>query len=247
MNTFAILSIVCALVSSIVIAFDLLKRRQSMPIMNAVWILTGLWAGLLALVLYFWFGREKKQNPKGAFRKKMTMSMPMDRSMSMPKEGGMGMDQSMKSDRAKWQSVVLSTLHCGAGCTLADLTGEWLVYFAAITIAGSTLLGSVFVDYLLALCIGVFFQYAAIKSMGKIKRTDAFVKALKADVLSLTAWQIGMYGFMAVALFVLFPNDSLHRDSSMFWLMMQVAMFFGFLLSLPVNLLLIKAGVKRAM
>lgn len=58
----------------------------------------------------------------------------------------------------KWRSVVLSTLHCGAGCTLADLTGEWFTWIVPISIGGSLILGSWVLDYLLALVFGIGFS-----------------------------------------------------------------------------------------
>lgn len=150
--------------------------------------------------------------------------------------------------RPKWESVVLSTLHCGAGCTLADLIGEWFMYFVPIAIGGSMLAGMWVVDYLLALVFGIGFQYAAIRGMERtLPRSTAIRRAAKADILSLTAWQAGMYGWMAIVIFVLNDGMSLPRTSFAFWFMMQIAMACGFLVSLPVNVLLIKAGIKKGM
>lgn len=150
--------------------------------------------------------------------------------------------------RPKWESVVLSTLHCGAGCTLADLIGEWFMYFVPIAIGGSMLAGMWVVDYLLALVFGIGFQYAAIRGMERtLPRGTAIRRAAKADILSLTAWQAGMYGWMAIVIFVLNDGMSLSRTSFAFWFMMQIAMACGFLVSLPVNVLLIKAGIKKGM
>lgn len=62
--------------------------------------------------------------------------------------------------------------------------------------------------------------------------------AVKADTLSLTAWQVGIYGFMAVADFWIFGRllgVELKVDTAEFWSTMQVAMIFGFLTSYPAN------------
>ena len=59
-------------------------------------------------------------------------------------------------------------------------------------------------DYLSAFVPGVAFQYFAIQPMRGLSPADGLKQALKADALSLTAWQIGMYGFMGLAQFVLF-------------------------------------------
>lgn len=262
METIAAISVIMGGISSVIIAIDLIRNRQSMTIMNPVWILTGLWGGPIALVAYFWFGRHKGEIPKARMEsnKKMegmpgmvAMDMGQDQSSAKGEMKGMGNMSGMKdmkmAKRPHWQSVTLSTLHCGAGCTLADLIGEWFLYFVAITILGSTLLGSVVVDYILALAIGVYFQYAAIGSMscGNIKRTTIVKQAFRADVLSLTAWQVGMYGFMALAIFVIFKGQAIEKTSWIFWFMMQIAMLAGFLAAFPMNILLIKLGIKKAM
>lgn len=150
--------------------------------------------------------------------------------------------------RPRWQSVVLSTLHCGAGCTLADIVGEWFLFFVPVAIGGSILAGTWVVDYLLALAFGIGFQYAAIRGMERtLPRGEAIRRAAKADILSLTAWQAGMYGWMAVAIFALNGGEAMPRTSFVFWFTMQIAMACGFLVALPVNILLIRAGVKKGM
>ena len=124
-----------------------------MKIMNSVWILTGLWGGFFALWAYFRFGRAKRSAPVAA---PMRMEAPDAGSMPMGNKAETRMPMDMGRDRPKWQSVVLSTLHCGAGCTLADLIGESFLYFVPVAIGGSAIVGGWALDYALALCIGVF-------------------------------------------------------------------------------------------
>ena len=45
-------AVLAGLLSAIFIAIDLSKHPQRMKVMNAVWVLTGLWAGLLGLGAY---------------------------------------------------------------------------------------------------------------------------------------------------------------------------------------------------
>ena len=70
-------------------------------------------------------------------------------------------------------------------------------------------------------------------------------RALKVDFLSLTAWQVGMYGWMALVIFVWIGPIPPTRIE--FWFMMQVAMACGFLTAYPMNWWLVKAGIKTAM
>lgn len=213
------------------IAIDLKRHPQPMKIMNAVWILTVLWGSYFALWAYCKMGRNIPQNND--------MS-----GMNMPE---MNMNMPMGTERPHWQSVALSALHCGAGCTLADIIGEWFTYYVPVTIAGSRLAGSWLLDFVLALMIGIYFQFYAIREMETISVSHAFVRAAKADFFSLLSWQVGMYGWMAIVYFVLFTTVPLAKDTWTFWFMMQIAMLFGFFCAYPMNALLIKLGVKKGM
>lgn len=237
--------VIGGIASAAVIAVDLRQCRQPMRIMNSVWILTGLWASFFGLWAYYAFGRVKrcaldeKQEHAGGMDGMKSGGMDMS---------GMRMGEMAMPPRSRWQSVVLSTLHCGAGCTLADLVGEWFLYFVPVAIGGSLIAGSWVIDYILALGFGIGFQYAAIRGMEpKAPRGEIVRRAAKADILSLTAWQAGMYGWMAVVIFALNDGSALPRTSFQFWFMMQVAMACGFLVALPVNIGLIRAGIKKGM
>jgi hypothetical protein len=86
--------------------------------------------------------------------------------------------------------------------------------------------------------------------MRKLSPMKGLVAALKADAASITAWQIGMYGFMAVAQLLWFrpAYGGLARpDTLEFWFAMQIAMLFGFGTAFPVNWLLVKVGLKERM
>ncbi len=214
------ISLWAAALSAIVIAIDLRKHPQSMKIMNEVWILTALWASVFGLIAYYWFGREK--------------GMKQMEGMEMPK-------------LPKWQGITLSTLHCGAGCTVADILGSIFLYIVPIAIAGSTMVGGWMFNYILALVIGIYFQYSAIREMSTLSTSTIIKQAVKAEILSLTAWQVGMYGWFYLLIYPLHaiaPHSALNAD---FWFAMQQAMLAGFVLSLPMNYLLIRLGIKQAM
>nr|WP_297167151.1 DUF4396 domain-containing protein [uncultured Dysgonomonas sp.] len=242
---------VCSgIVIALYIATDLKRNPQSMKIMNAVWILTGLWGSYVALWAYRKFGRDDGEDHCSMDMqsgRKEAEDMPMKMNMDMHQ---MAMDKPMSMDmnmRPHWQSIALSALHCGAGCTLADIIVEGLTFFFPVSIGGSMIVGSWVFDFILALAIGVFFQYYAIREMEKIPALEGIKRAFKADFFSLLSWQVGMYGWMAIVYFVIFANTALPKDSWMFWFMMQIAMLFGFFCAFPVNALLIKLGVKKGM
>ncbi len=65
-----------------------------------------------------------------------------------------------------WQTVTLSTLHCGTGSTLAGLAGELFTSCIPVSIGSSLIAGQQTPDYILALLFGIYFQYAAIRPIG---------------------------------------------------------------------------------
>ena len=236
LNLIAVFLVCSGIGIAVHIAIDLTHRPQSMKIMNAVWILSALWGSYLALWAYNKFGRS---SPMKAEDDGMKMDMSGMKDMSDMK----GMDMSGMKDNM----VALSALHCGAGCTLADIIGEWFTNYVPVTVAGSQLFGNWVLDFILALMIGVYFQFYAIREMEKISVGNALARAFKADFFSLLSWQVGMYGWMAIVYFVLFINEPLPKDTWIFWFMMQLAMLFGFFCAYPMNALLIKLGIKKGM
>ncbi len=105
-------------------------------------------------------------------------------------------------------------------------------------------------DLVPAFALGILFQYYAIVPMRNLKPLPGVWAAFKADALSLTAWQSGMYGFMAIAHFWLFGHvlqAALEPDGVEFWFMMQLAMVAGFVAAYPTNWWLIRAGIKERM
>ena len=77
--------------------------------------------------------------------------------------------------------------------------------------------------------------------MRNVSFVEGIKAAVKADILSLTSWQIGMYGWMAIATFLVFGHE-LSKTDFVFWFMMQIAMLAGFVTSYPVNWWLLRSG-----
>ena len=106
------------------------------------------------------------------------------------------------------------------------------------------------VDYIFAYAFGIVFQYFTIAPMRGLSFRDGIVAAVKADTFSLTAWQIGMYGLMAIGYFLVFRRilgAKLETSMPEFWFMMRIAMLCGFCTSYPVNWWLLRRGIKEPM
>ena len=214
-------SLALAGASALVILFDILAgRRQHMAIMNVVWPVTALYAGPLALVAYFAFGRGMKH---------------MEPGMKMPQH-------------PMWQSTALGATHCGAGCMLGDVVADSCLFLFGLgtLVAGSALLTSYVVDFCVAYLLGIVFQYFAIVPMKHLSPGRGIWAAVKADTLSLVAFQVGMYAWMAVYQKAIF-HPRLEANSPVYWFMMQVGMLAGYATAYPINWLLIRTDVKEAM
>ena len=223
----AIVSLTVAGCCAGVIALDVAAgHRQKMWIMDVVWPVTALWSGPIGLWGYFRFGRlSTKVN------------------VARAKEQGRKNPAKEKSFPA---IIAVAATHCGAGCTLGDICAEWIHFGVPFTIAGVAMFGAWSIDYALALLFGIAFQYFTIVPMRHLPPGKGLVQALKADFLSLTAWQVGMYGWMALMRFGVFGAEIL-KTSPVFWFLMQIAMAAGFLTAYPVNWWLVKTGVKEKM
>jgi hypothetical protein len=228
-HALAWLSLAAGGLSAVIVIVDLCRRPQPMAIMNLVWPLTATFGGVPLLAFYFWRGRAPRRGRR-----------PTSGDVAMP------------------IAVATGALHCGAGCALGDVVAE-LLLLGAPGLAGLLGLGVLFhdrviaawiLDYGFALAFGIVFQFFALPPRRRGKLLVGLAAAAKADVLSLTAWQVGRYGGMALGLFVVGPHLLGARPTAAmpeFWWLMQGAMLTGFATSYPVNWWLIRRGLKMPM
>ena len=224
LETIAWISLAVAFVCAGVIVWDMFGRgfRQRMTVMEAVWPITALYMGPVGLWAYFRWGKPKS---------------PRYEQLNGP-----------TGERPMRVRVAISASHCGGGCTLGDIIAAWLVFALGLTVAGLALPWEYLFSYLLALTIGVGFQVWAIRPMRPgLGGRSLLRQAFKADVVSLSAFEVGLFGWMAITQLVLFTNPHLFPDTATYWLMMQIGMVLGFLTTYPVNIWLINRGVKEAM
>jgi len=93
-----------------------------------------------------------------------------------------------------------------------------------------------------------YFIYGCVSCSLSSRRLAPFLLRLLLlnTVFLLTAWQVGMYGWMAIATFLIFGHE-IEKTNPVFWFMMQIAMLIGFLTAYPVNWWLLRAGLKEKM
>lgn len=211
-----------AILSTLWILYDIFGRgyRQHMWIMEVVWPVTALYFGPFAVWSYCRWGRP--QSPQW-----------------MEEHG----EPAGKSFPA---TTAVGVSHCGAGCTLGDIVGSSMVFILGLQIAGMYLWWEYIADYALAFILGIAFQYFSIAPMKGLSVYNGIKAALKADTLSLTSYEIGLFGWMAVMQFILFPGG-IHPNTVTFWFLMQIGMILGYATSYPVNWWLISRGIKEPM
>jgi hypothetical protein len=146
--------------------------------------------------------------------------------------------------RPLWATILIGVSHCGAGCVIGDLVGEWLVFGTGITINGRDIWPCLLLDYGFALLFGIIFQYFSIAPMSGEYGLKTVVRAAKADILSLTAFEVGLFGWM-VAYQAGIWNYRLMMNTWVYWWMMQVGMFIGAGTAAPMNWWLITRNIKE--
>ena len=194
--------------------------------MDLVWPITGLYMGPLAICLH------RKTLPVST---KKPMSPPMREIMDRHKD-----------DPPTWIQNSLAVFHCGAGCSIGDALAEVLVAVLALRFAGEFGTKLVF-DFLFAYLLGVAFQYFTIAPMRGLSLGKGLIAAVRADTVSIALFEVGMFAWMAISFFWLFPSPHLKPTMAVFWFMMQIAMVVGFLTALPANAWLIRKGWKEKM
>lgn len=222
------ISLAVAFACALIIAVDEARHPQAMGVMNLVWPITALYLSVFALWGYFNFGRNKGGQ---SHHHGMHHEMGEQKQPSSP----------------NWKQIAMAASHCGAGCAPADVVCEFGIYFAGITLFGSDLGTKYVIDFAGAWLLGIVFQYFSIQPMRHLPMGQAVGEAIKADTLSIAAFQVGMYAWMALSYFVFFPAPHLRPVQPQFWLMMQVAMVCGFLTTAPMNRWLVSKGIKEAM
>ncbi len=224
---------------AVAIGADVARHPQHMWIMNLVWPTTALFGTVWVAWQYFAYGRLATHEATHAAKQRH------------------GKPQGKRQTPFPIM-VANGALHCGSGCTLGDIAAEWLVFaipaiavwFGYGSLFGERMFAVWIVDFIFAYVFGIFFQYFSIAPMRGLSPGAGLIAAIKADTLSLTAWQVGMYGFMAFASLYVFRTvlgAPLRTDMVEFWFMMQLAMIVGFLTAYPVNWWLLRAGIKEPM
>ncbi len=223
LTAIAVMSLLVALGCAALIVLDMLGAgyRQPMAVMAVVWPVTALYLGPIGLWAYWRWGRPRSERWQALHGE-------------APRRG-------------LATSVAVAASHCGAGCTLGDIVGASLVFLAGVEILGLALWAELAADFALAYTLGIAFQYLTIAPMRGLGLRQGLVAALRADTLSLVAFEVGMFGWMVLLRLAVFAGAPLQPNEPAYWLMMQVGMILGLLTAYPANWWLVTRGLKERM
>ena len=230
LHVIAWIYLVACFVSAAIVIVQEVLRPQNMWIMNVVWPVNALYWGPVAVWAYHRWGTPST---------KRAMAQATSREQDKP-----------GTRKPFWAMTAVGASHCGAGCTLGDIIAEWMIFGLSLSFFGAMrhheLFTAYLLDYTFAYVLGIAFQYFTIVPMRGLGFWQGIWAAIKADTLSLTAFEIGLFGWMALPPLVFFGHP-LETTDPVFWFMMQIGMILGFLTSYPVNWWLLKRGWKEAM
>lgn len=105
-----------------------------------VYVVNALYLWPITLWTYLNYGRPKKP-VKG---EQVQSHCAHHAAQEKPEEGGHDHHSHGSSERPMFATVTVAVCHCGAGCVLGDIIGEWLVYGTGAKINGEAL----WVEYL---------------------------------------------------------------------------------------------------
>jgi len=207
-----------ALLCAVVIVYDVYGRgyRQRVRVMEAVWPITALYLGPLALPAYYRWGRP--------------------RSEKWQKEHGGTPEKSLPA------AAVTGGIPGGAASAVGHVLGVPLVVFLGLTFLGLDLWAMILVIAVIAVVLLFVFEYffSTVPARGLSSGKGAGV-ALLIALVTVLAFDVGMGGWMLVLHFLLFMPP---LTDVTFLFLMQVGLILGFLTGYPAVLWLVRRGIK---
>jgi hypothetical protein len=167
-----------------IIAYDIVvnHRRQPMGVMNFVFPITALYFGPFALAFYWRWARVGRRMTMPQMS--MAGAAVSQTAISQAGAASAGDDEhASRAGRSRpwWVMMAIEVSHCGSGCALGDVISEFVVFALALTIAGLTLGAEYVGDYVLALILGIVFQFFAIAPMRGLGVKDGLARQRLAD------------------------------------------------------------------
>ncbi|MEV4214445.1 DUF4396 domain-containing protein [Micromonospora sp. NPDC049662] len=206
LSTLSWISLAVGVVSFVIVLVDtyLYGHRQPVGVMEIVWLVTVLYIGPVAVRLYWTWGRPEALAPS-------------------PRK-----DRSRRPHRG---TIVTQVSRCGAHCALGFVVAEVALY--GFDLPRSPLWIGYAGDYLMAVTIAVLFRLfeSPRRSLAEVWRALATV--VKVELVTITAFEVALFGWLTLAHHMVFPEPPLRLDSPTFWFAGQIGMIAGFVTAWP--------------
>lgn len=205
-------------VAAAVVLADIYLRRHRQPVaaMEAVWAITTIYAGPLALWAYYRWGRP-------------ATARWQQRSGRRPDAGPSAV-------------TVVQTLPGGAASFIGHGIAVPIVMGTGMTIAGRAVWPMILLIAVFALPLLIAFEYRVLSQAGQIESVGRrLVQASRTSVSAIVAFDAGMGAIMLLVSYVLHYGHT----TMAFWLLMWAGMLLGFATAYPIVWWLAAAGRRR--
>ncbi|SCF14261.1 protein of unknown function [Micromonospora coriariae] len=212
-------SLAVGVVSVAIVVADTYLRghRQPVKIMEIVWLVTVLYIGPAAVRLYWNWGRPE--------------------AFSRPRHGEM-------LRRPRRGVVATNVSRCGAHCALGFIVAEVVLYVIGSDVGQETLWVSYAGDYVAAVAIAVLFRYFGAEGRTVTRIWPALSTVVKAELLTITAFELALFAWLALAHHIVFPEPTMRPDNPTFWFAGQIGLIAGFVAAWPIASWQLRRGVR---
>lgn len=148
---------------------------------------------------------------------------------------------------AEWTGFAVSGTHCGAGCALGDVIGEWVAFATAFTIAGVRPVAGIHLRLRARLRLRDPLSVLGDQADGRAQSPSRSLGRDWGRHVVRRRVRGGNVRVDGARLRRAVQASTPGTNHAGYWLMLQIAMAIGLVTTYPVQIRLIRRGVKHAM
>ncbi|PIJ51375.1 hypothetical protein BL250_01380 [Erwinia sp. OLTSP20] len=205
----AMLFLLLGVCTALMIVKDALRRPGVSPLITIAWTIGGFYMPFIGWLAWWHFGRTRNS-----------------RTVLYPHRPDLR--------RATPAGVFISTSLTASGCVAGAMLALALLPLFSQVMPDSPRLCHAIFSSLLSLLIGCIMQILYRRQSHQLCWVPAGIALIKNDLLSIIAWQAGMFLYLELAVHFLL-QDTLWPNQLACWFMLQIAFFSGFVFAWPVN------------